>query len=74
MNKELKPCPFCGKKDTLIITYDFSNHKTSRQVVCDWNRGGCGGSSGWRECCDDNDRTKEAIEAWNTRYQEDNHE
>ena len=67
MREKLKPCPFCGKTDTLRITYDFSNHKTYKQVVCDWNLDGCGASSGWRECHDDNDRTKEAVEAWNKR-------
>lgn len=70
---ELKPCPICGKTETLKISdcvaiedcdrFEICDKVTFKLIVCDYNKGGCGTSSGYRP-------TKEqAIEAWNDRYE-----
>lgn len=56
---KLKPCPFCGKRDTLEINFDEGN--ANCQIICNFNKGGCGSSSGFRHTED------EAIKLWNTR-------
>lgn len=69
---ELKKCPFCGKKVAEcksvveIEEIDENNDLYGRwedtyEVVCNYNKGGCGATSGARGCKD------EAIEAWNRR-------
>lgn len=68
----LFPCPFCGQKETLFV-YD-SNEMQMRYmgdedydetpgylVSCDYLRGGCGASSGYKET------KEEAVQLWNTR-------
>lgn len=70
---ELKPCPFCGKAVPHVgtvanheymweadIGYDFCS--THFDVVCDYNSGGCGASTGKNYAT-----AEEAIEAWNRR-------
>lgn len=67
MTKELRPCPFCGRPDTMCFS---NNHEecdddidvpTMYIVVCSMHDGGCGAHSGYYE-------TKwEAAAAWNRR-------
>ena len=71
---ELKPCPFCGGKDTVNLSdcsecvscvdepYCDGCNWAKHLIVCDVNRGGCGAASGLY------DTTEKAIEAWNRRY------
>lgn len=69
---ELKPCPFCGKTETLAIAdcieleeceqFEHCNKNTFKMVACCYNEGGCGASSAYRPT------ELEAIEAWNTRH------
>lgn len=76
MKIELKPCPFCGKSNTLTITScveleecgnfeacEFNGYKT---ICCDVSKGGCGAASGYA--------IDEAlmIEKWNRRAGEQN--
>ena len=69
---ELKPCPFCGRTDTLII------HEVSQQlddtdikqytVICNTSgdNAGCGANCGYRHF------TKQAaIAAWNKRKEKE---
>ena len=35
MNKELKPCPFCGKNNVYIRNYDLKNNRWSLDHFCD---------------------------------------
>ena len=71
---ELKPCPFCERKDAVTLSYcsegfscvaeppcDGCNWK-NYLIVCNVNLGGCGAASGLY------DTKEEAIEAWNKRY------
>lgn len=70
---ELKPCPFCGKTETLTVTHCIEAecckhyekcYESSRPwlaVVCDARTGGCGSGSGFAPT------EKEAIEKWNAR-------
>lgn len=59
---KLKPCPFCGS--TSVDVKDDYHPVPNYYAVCDYNKGGCGASSGY---C----RTEEeAIEAWNRRVNE----
>ncbi len=61
----LLPCPFCGATDAVRLddgdSWDFlpDGEPVTWAVVCDYNRGGCGGSGGFR------DSQKDAIAAWN---------
>ena len=73
---KLKPCPFCGKINTLTITNcveleecknfegcDFDGYKT---ICCDVNKGGCGAAAGYAK-----DESL-MIEKWNMRAGEEN--
>lgn len=73
---ELKPCPFCGKSVAYVDSVanhgmmdeyesNYSWSSTHYDVVCDYNSGGCGASTG-----KDNATPEEAIEAWNRRVSE----
>lgn len=74
MIDKLKPCPFCGKKDTLHIAnfreleecenFEGYNVTPYVAVVCDFNKGGCGASSGYRIS------SQKAVEVWNQRNTE----
>lgn len=61
----LLACPFCGSTDAVRLddgdSWDFlpDGEPLTWAVVCDYNRGGCGGSGGFR------DSQKDAIAAWN---------
>ena len=70
----LKPCRFCGGKKLVLTTskgvqdcvnFGECNECGYYTVVCDFNKGGCGASSGYRAT------KKEAIEAWNRRATDD---
>jgi len=68
---ELKPCPFCGKKDTLELTScveleECANFESCDVdpfvcVVCSSNKGGCGATGGY------SDSEQGAFEKWNRR-------
>ena len=68
---KLKPCPFCGETDTLVITNcieleECENFKKCecdgcKTICCDVNKGGCGAASGYAINED------LAIEKWNRR-------
>ena len=45
---ELKPCPFCGKKDTVIVLENNSEDGRYVTVICNWLKGGCGIVTGTR--------------------------
>lgn len=73
MNKiELKPCPFCGRTDTLII------HEVSQRlddtdikqytVICNTSgdNAGCGANCGYRHFT-----KQDAIAAWNKRKEKE---
>ena len=73
----LKPCPFCGKTNTLAVTsaaqlncedeeeFNAWPHSDSFAVMCDASRphgpGGCGGMGGFFST------EAEAVAAWNKR-------
>ena len=65
--EELKPCPFCGKSLAELGTAAEIDMDTEpgadneRAVVCDYNAGGCGATSGYRNT------PEAAVEAWNRR-------
>lgn len=57
---ELKPCPFCeATEDILEIDTDVDSNCS--HVVCNYNKGGCGGSGGYRNT------VTEATDDWNQR-------
>lgn len=68
---ELKPCPYCEKKDTLELTScveleECANFESCDAypfvcVVCNSNKGGCGAAGGYSESAEG------AIEKWNCR-------
>ena len=80
MENKLLSCPFCGKIDTLIVGSDLElsckedyddwselNSETFA-VVCDFLKGGCGATSGFR------DSKEFAIHTWNTRALSERHQ
>ena len=69
---KLKPCPFCGGTKIFVGSVaeieltdecdeNYDSYNSQFQVVCDFNVGGCGASSGSYR------RKTTAIEAWNRR-------
>ena len=56
---DIKPCPFCGRTNTVNAHYDEETDRL--QIICDYNKGGCGSSSGFKET------DAEAWELWNKR-------
>ena len=66
---ELKPCPFCGKTNYLIVNesshYRGDIETKQYTVVCDASGDnlGCGASCGFLE----NFTEQDAVEAWNSR-------
>lgn len=68
---KMKPCAYCGSIESLDITspieewdheeYGPCPHGESYAVVCNFTKGGCGCTGGYRVKKDD------AIEAWNRR-------
>ena len=65
--EELKNCPFCGGSDvcpvmnTELEGLEHSEGSGYFTVVCKYNNGGCGATSGYRPT------RKDAIIAWNGR-------
>lgn len=60
--EELKPCPFCGNKQPVMMTRRGQDGwRDYFYVLCDYNDGGCGASGQWNHYAD------LAAEAWNTR-------
>ena len=60
---KLKPCPFCGST-AVDVEYKFAL-RTFYYVVCNYNNGGCGASSGI--CTTE----EEAVWVWNRRVKKD---
>lgn len=62
-NKELKPCPFCGNKNIVVLDA-HSGNQVFYYVYCGLLNNGCGVQtlSFLSE--------KEAIKAWNTRKEQ----
>lgn len=58
---KMLPCPFCNK-ELMTIVNDENNLTCA--VVCDFTKGGCGGSGGYRNTIE------QAIEAWNRRAED----
>lgn len=59
----LNPCPFCGSLDAprLMTRHGKNGWRDRYYVICDYEDGGCGSSSGWYH-------TKaEAANFWNRR-------
>lgn len=68
--KKLTPCPFCGNEKLFILDEGDNSgayeNIPNYAVCCDFYRGGCGATSGYRRT------EEEAIEAWNRRVGEQN--
>lgn len=70
LKAELKPCPFCKTRRAELLTLaeiELIDNPTEYQmshygVVCDYQSGGCGASTGWQYASEE-----DAIEAWNRR-------
>ncbi len=68
----LKPCPFCGGKNIFVGTIEqiqgaaeiINTHydNTHYKAVCDFNKGGCGATTGGQY-----DNADDAANAWNKR-------
>ena len=67
---ELKPCPFCGGQNIAVDSckgleecenFEECSSSEYHAIVCNWNKGGCGASSGYYLTLE------KAIEAWNRR-------
>lgn len=61
MDKELKPCPFCGWNASYSYTLPLFNEDLRYQVICI----GCNASTSQKLTMDD------AIEAWNRRVNDE---
>ena len=59
----LKPCPFCGDNEAplVVVRRGKDGWRDRFLVLCDYEHGGCGGSSGWYHY------EPEAVGAWNRR-------
>ena len=69
-DRHLKPCPFCGRSDTLVIgSFQVGLQTQYTGVRCVIDRGGCGASGGtgyaddWQRVATEAD----AVRAWNRR-------
>jgi hypothetical protein len=65
-DERLRSCPFCGSTTAPCVTRYWNDavgcyEEHQWQVICNFNDGGCGGSSGVR------DSEPGAIDAWNRR-------
>ena len=60
---DLKPCPFCGEKEPVrfMTRKGKDGFRDYFYVLCEYDTGGCGASSGWHHYEDD------AVDAWNNR-------
>lgn len=65
-----KPCPFCGKRDSLVWYHQESNEddiqdileeEGEASIVCSVVSGGCGSSSGYHSS------QVSILQAWNRR-------
>ena len=66
--EKLKPCPFCNNSLSLLLAtaaeIDLDDEDGADEqwaVVCNFNKGGCGATSGYR------DTPESAVDAWNRR-------
>lgn len=60
----LKKCPFCGESAAYVRIFPEDGHARFSPrfgVVCDYERGGCGGAGGLYKT------PQEAVEMWNQR-------
>ena len=66
MNKESKPCPFCGRADSVTRDkfYTLIPSFSLYAVFCDKDKGGCSAYGPYKRT------EEEAIEAWNRRANE----
>ena len=63
--EKLKPCPFCGKSVMEVSRESLLTGDDYFTVICNINKGGCGGASGYR-------RTPEkAVKSWNRRFEKE---
>lgn len=64
---DLRPCPFCGKVNYLVVMAEQYGNEKQYQIVCDASGdGGCGASCGWQ------DTLEKVKEAWNRRAYNEN--
>lgn len=64
IDEGLLPCPFCGESNSATIDEEDNidlSENSYYSVVCNYRKGGCGSSSGYKETIE------EAVELWNTR-------
>lgn len=64
IKKNLKPCPFCGKTETVAVysAEEIDNSDSEYYAVCcDYHKGGCGAVGGYRET------QEQAVKIWNQR-------
>ena len=56
----LKPCPTCGRRDSLLLNTNLLRTRKQgvHHVICDATNGGCGTSTSFYRT------DREAIEAW----------
>lgn len=62
--EKLKPCPFCGKEDSVHITV---TGKFMFAVICDTSRGGCGATTDSISGAKNSASILQAIKLWNKR-------
>lgn len=64
-----KPCPFCGKSVANLQTLtehmaedgEVNVQDERYRVICNFNKNGCGSSTGWRR------EARDAVNLWNGR-------
>ena len=61
--EKIKPCPFCGNVNSprLMTRHGKDGWRNQYYILCDYDDGGCGASSGWCHS------QEEAIACWNCR-------